>query len=303
MKHDGSPILEVSGLTKRYGENTVVDDLHLTVNRGEIFGVLGANGAGKTTAIECIQGLRSPDAGHIRLCGLDPHRDRSALSGLVGSQLQESALPDRLRVEEALRLFATEQSDPIDRVLDQWELTPHRRTAFVNLSGGQQQRLFVALALLNRPELVFLDELTQGLDPAARRMVWDLISSLRDQGTTVVLVTHYMDEAEALCDRLAIMRDGALVSAGTPTQLVERHGHPAQMTFTPPAGLDVAGLRGVCGVESLTVLNGRVELRGERTLVAHVGAALVAADAVPHDIAATETRLEDILVPLLQEQR
>jgi ABC-2 type transport system ATP-binding protein len=301
MTRTDSPILEVQGLTKRYGETTVVDDVDLAVHRGEIFGVLGANGAGKTTAIECIQGLRRPDRGHIRLCGLDPHRDRHALSGLVGSQLQESELPDRLRVEEALRLFATERSDPIEQVMDRWELTPHRRTAFANLSGGQKQRLFIALALLNRPELVFLDELTQGLDLAARRMVWELISSLRDQGTTVVLVTHYTDEAEALCDRLAIMRNGTLVSAGTPSQLVKHHSHPIQLSFTPLAGHDVAGLRSVRGVESLVVVDGRVELRGERELIAHVGAALVASDAVPADLTAAETCLEDVLIPLIKE--
>ncbi len=299
MTNHSDPIIEVRGLTKRYGATTVVDQVDLTVHRGEIFGLLGANGAGKTTTVECLQGLRRSDAGTIRLCGLDPLTEAAKLAGRVGSQLQDSALPDRLRVGEALRLFATERAAPIDEVLDDWGLTGQRRTAFANLSGGQQQRLFVALALLNRPEVVFLDELTQGLDPAARRVVWELISALRNRGTTVVLVTHFMDEAEVLCDRIAVMANGRIVDRGTPSELIERQGHPSRMVFTPPPTIAIPDLGRLPGVASVAVIGGRVEIDGSRDMVAHVGAALVANGTVPADIDVRQLQLEDALLPLL----
>lgn len=293
-------VIEVRELTKRYGQTTVVDDVSFTVAQGEVFGIVGANGAGKTTTVECLQGLRRPDGGTMQILGRDPTSGGQALAGLVGSQLQESALPDRLRVEEALRLFATERAAPIRGVLETWGLTKHRRTAFANLSGGQKQRLFVALALLNRPEVVFLDELTQGLDAAARRVVWGLIRELRAWGTTVVLVTHFMDEAELLCDRLAVMSEGRIVGMGSPTELVARYGTPTQMSFTAPEGFDVSALQGLGGVDSIATFARRVVISGGPTLVAYVGAALVAGGDVPGDIHVVETSLEDALVPLLE---
>ncbi len=294
-----NPIIEVAGLTKSYGETRVVDDVSFTVERGEVFGLLGSNGAGKTTTVECLQGLRSPDSGSMRICGLDPVRDSRALGALVGSQLQDSALPDRLRVGEALSLFATERAAPIDQVLSDWGLTAQRKTAFGNLSGGQQQKLFVALALMNRPDVVFLDELTQGLDPAARRTVWDLVEDLRAGGTTVVLVTHFMDEAEALCDRVAIMRDGRIVGTGRPDELIAQFGYAMEMSFTPPPELDVAALSQLDGVEQLAQLGSRVEVRGTAELVVHVGAALSTCSTIPSDVRVGQPCLEDVLVPIL----
>lgn len=294
-----NPIIEVSGLTKSYGSAPVVDDVSFNVERGEVFGLLGSNGAGKTTAVECLQGLRSPERGTMRVCGLDPRRDGRALGALVGSQLQDSALPDRLRVAEALALFATERAAPIDEVLAEWGLTDQRKTAFGNLSGGQQQKLFVALALMNRPAVVFLDELTQGLDPAARRTVWELVDRLRTGGTTVVLVTHFMDEAEALCDRLAIMRDGKIVGAGRPDELISQFGHAMEMSFTPPPELDLAGLARACEVDEIVQVGGRVEVRGSGGLVVHVGAALSNCHTIPADIEVGQPCLEDVLVPIL----
>ncbi len=229
----------------------VVDGLDLDVPAGEIVGLIGANGAGKTTTVECIQGLRKPDAGRLQVLGFDPVTQAGQLRPLVGSQLQSSALPDRLRVAEALDLFSTPRARDGGELLEQFGLTQRRRSVFSSLSGGERQRLFLVLALLNRPRLVILDELTQGLDPAARRNVWTAVRQLNDEGTTVLLVTHEMDEAEALCDRVAVMRAGHVIDAGAPADLVERHASTAVIRFSmpdPPAQLldQVAGSTG-CG--------------------------------------------------------
>lgn len=192
-------IVEVDHLHKAYGDVVAVDDVSLSVEQGEIFGVLGPNGAGKTTTVECIEGLRKPDRGRLRVLGLDPTREVHALRQRIGCQLQEAALPDRIKVWEALDLFASFAPRHSDwhTALESWGLRDKERVAFGTLSGGQQQRLFVALALINQPEVVFLDELMQGLDPAARRVAWELIREVRDRGATVVLVTHFMDEIES----------------------------------------------------------------------------------------------------------
>jgi ABC-2 type transport system ATP-binding protein len=213
-------VIEVEHLAKRYGSVEAVSDVSFQVAKGEIFGILGPNGAGKTTTVECLQGLRRRDGGQVRVLGLDPQHDAASLRRRIGCQLQESALPDRIRVWEALDLFATGGTDP-RTLMDQWGLTDKARTAYADLSGGERQRLFVALALVNDPEVVFLDEMTQGLDPAARRVAWQLIRRIRDRGATVVLVTHYMDEAEKLCDRLVVVDHGRVIASGTPTELIE----------------------------------------------------------------------------------
>jgi len=191
-------IIEIQNLRKTYGSTVAVDDISFEVAEGEIFGLLGPNGAGKTTTVECLQGLRHPDSGSIRVLGLDPRLEAQALRRRIGSQLQESALPDRIKVWEALDLFASVSPNASDwRVLlEQWGLAEKRKASFSSLSGGQRQRLFVALALVNSPEVVFLDEMTTGLDPAARHVAWDLIRAIRDRGTTVTLVTHFMAEAD-----------------------------------------------------------------------------------------------------------
>ena len=190
------PVVTVRGLTKSYDGRVVVDRLDLDVGSGEVVGLIGANGAGKTTTVECLQGLRRPEAGHVRVLGLDPVRDADRLRPQIGSQLQSSALPDRLRVSEAIALFAGPEAADADGLLEQFGLAHRRRSTFAGMSGGERQRLFLVLALLNRPRLVILDELTQGLDPAARREVWSAIAQLRDAGTTVLLVTHELAEAE-----------------------------------------------------------------------------------------------------------
>jgi ABC-2 type transport system ATP-binding protein len=232
----GRPALEVEGITKSYGRHPVLHDVTFSVAPGEIFGILGSNGAGKTTAVEIIQGIRHRDAGQVRLLGLDPVTERPRLRHLVGAQLQSSALPDRLRVDEALRLFARLAGDVVDwrALCDEWNLGHLRRQPFAALSGGERQRLFLALALVNRPRVVFLDELTQGLDVAARRETWDHVEHVRDEGATVVLVTHFMDEAERLCDRVGVLHGGRIVATGRPSELVASTAGPVRLRFTWP---------------------------------------------------------------------
>ena len=215
-------VIAVDGIRKTYGPTTAIRDVSFKVNRGEIFGIIGPNGAGKTTTVECIASLRTPDAGRISVDGLDPVSDARSVRERVGVQLQESALPARLRVWEALHLFASYYRDraDIDALLDDWQLTDKRNVAVAALSGGQRQRLFIALALVGSPEVVVLDELTTGLDPEVRRVTWQLVRKLRDQGVTVLLVTHFMDEVEQLCDRVAVIAGGVVVTAGTPAQLM-----------------------------------------------------------------------------------
>ncbi|WP_410587425.1 ABC transporter ATP-binding protein [Amycolatopsis sp. lyj-23] len=215
------PLIEVTDLRKCYGNRVAVDGVSFTVERGEIFGILGTNGAGKTTTVECLQGLRRADGGTISVLGLDPAADHVALTRRVGVQLQESRLPAKLRVREALELFASFYPDSadVDVLLDQLGLRDHARSYFGKLSGGQKQRVSIALALVGQPELAILDELTTGLDPHARRETWQLVEGVRATGVTVLLVTHFMDEAERLCDRVAIFDAGRVVATGTPAEL------------------------------------------------------------------------------------
>lgn len=216
------PVIEVENLRKRYGETRAVDDVSFAVERGEIFGILGPNGAGKTTTVECIEALREPDSGAISVLGLDPRRDRTELRARLGAQLQQSALPEKLRVAEALELYSSFYPEPADweKLLDELGLASKRGTAYGKLSGGQKQRLSIALALVGAPEIAVLDELTTGLDPQARRDTWRLIERVRDRGVTIVLVTHLMEEAERLCDRLAVIDAGRVVAVDSPAGLV-----------------------------------------------------------------------------------
>ncbi|WP_406639883.1 ABC transporter ATP-binding protein [Amycolatopsis sp. WGS_07] len=221
-------LIEVSELRKAYAGRVVVDGVSFSVERGEIFGVLGTNGAGKTTTVECLLGLRSPDSGTISVLGLDPARDAADLRLRVGTQLQDARLPEKLRVREALALFASFYPNPadIDVLLTQLGLTAHRDTAFGKLSGGLRQRLSIALALVGNPELAILDELTTGLDPHARQETWRLVENVRASGVTVVLVTHFMDEAQRLCDRLVLLDQGRVIATGTPADLLADTGQP-----------------------------------------------------------------------------
>jgi ABC-2 type transport system ATP-binding protein len=213
-----TPAIHVAALRKTYGTTVAVDDVSFDVFTGEIFGLIGPNGAGKTTTMECVEGLRPPDRGAISVLGLDPSRDARALQERIGVQLQEAQLQKRIKVREAVALWASLYRRPADgnRLIEQLGLGDKRDAWFMTLSGGQKQRLFIALALINDPELVFLDELTTGLDPQARRAIWDLVRGIRDRGKTVFLTTHLMEEAERLCDRVAIIDHGRIVDIGTP---------------------------------------------------------------------------------------
>lgn len=293
----GDPVLELAGLTKSYGSTRVIDDLSLHVERGEIFGILGTNGAGKTTSVECAQGIRRADGGTVRVLGCDPIHDRAALRGRVGSQLQDSHLPDRLRVSEAMHLFAN-SSAHAQSGMRAWELEDIAKVPFAGLSGGQRQRLFLALALLNDPEIVFLDELTQGLDPNARRSVWKLIEQVRDRGTTVVLVTHFMEEAEVLCDRVAVMTAGRLVALGTPNELVERHSHGVRVRYEGQAE-DAAWLEQLPGVVSARVIGSDIEVVGPSTIIAYIGSELVARGRAPVGMRVDQPDLEAALLTII----
>jgi ABC-2 type transport system ATP-binding protein len=296
-------VVTVRGLRKAYGSTVVVDGLDLDVPAGEIVGLIGANGAGKTTTVECIQGLRAPDSGTIRVLGFDPATQAQALRQLVGSQLQDSALPDRLRVGEAVELLRTRRARDGGELLEQFGLAGRRRTAFGSLSGGERQRLFLVLALLNRPQLVILDELTQSLDPAARRDVWAAVRQLHDEGVTVLLVTHEMDEAEELCGQVFVMRAGRVLDAGAPADLVDRHGGTATVRFSmpdPPAAL-LDQVRRLGCVTEVERAGARVAVRGTRAVIAHVGAALVQCGRVPADLSVHVPSLEDALLGLLAD--
>jgi ABC-2 type transport system ATP-binding protein len=220
------PVIQVSGIRKTYGRTVAIDEVSFEVNDGEIFGLIGPNGAGKTTAMECIEGIRTPDRGAISVLGLDPFRQVYKLQDRIGVQLQQAQLQKRIKVWEAVDLWASlYKKKPADaeRLLDQLGLADKRDAWFMNLSGGQKQRLFIALALINDPEVVFLDELTTGLDPQARRAIWDLVRGIRERGKTVFLTTHLMEEAERLCDRVAIIERGRIIDIDTPQRLVDRH--------------------------------------------------------------------------------
>jgi ABC-2 type transport system ATP-binding protein len=298
-------VVTVRGLRKAYGKRVVVDGLDIDVPAGEIVGLIGANGAGKTTTVECIQGLRKPDAGQLRVLGYDPVTQADQLRPHVGSQLQDSALPDRLRVAEAVRLFRTPHGYDGAELLEQFGLTARSSSAFASLSGGERQRLFLVLALLNRPRLVILDELTQGLDPAARRNVWDAIRQLHEAGTTVLLVTHEMDEAEELCAQVMVMRDGHVLDAGTPADIVNRHGAGATIRFSlpdPPAGL-FDQIAQICDVSAVDRAGSQVVVRGHRRVVAPVGAVLVRWDAVPEDMSVHVPTLEDATIKLIGAEK
>ncbi len=255
-------VIEVKNLRKTYGSVVAVDEISFEVYEGEIFGMVGPNGAGKTTTVECVEGLRKPDKGQLKVFGLDPQNDGYSLRNRIGVQLQETALQDHLKVWEALDLFASFYSNPVDwqSLLEKMNLAEKRNTAFNKLSGGQKQRLFIALSLVNNPELVFFDELTTGLDPQARRNMWDLVRDIQKQGKTVVLTTHFMEEAERLCDRVAIVDQGRIVALDTPENLIRDLGAENRVVFT---------LNGEFEAEKLNELPSvsRVEQNGDRCQV------------------------------------
>ena len=294
-------VIKVEGLYKAYGEVIAVDKVSFQVSEGEIFGMVGPNGAGKTTTIECIEGLRRPDSGQVALLGSDPWEERLTIAEQIGIQLQESALPPRLRVAEALDLFASfyQRRADANQLLDTLGLADKRSSAFSKLSGGQKQRLFIALALINSPQVVFFDELTTGLDPQARRSMWDLVRQIREQGCTVFLTTHFMEEAERLCDRVLIMDRGQIVALDTPEALVRSLGIEKRLVFTIPEHQTAPSLADLDAVQ-------RVEKSGERLVIDGHGERFVSSvvDALEdagvqyHDLRTEQPNLEDVFLTL-----
>lgn len=293
-------VIEVSHLHKRYGDTVAVDDVSFTVEAGEIFGILGPNGAGKTTTVESIEGLRTPDRGSIRVLGLDPGRDRKELRQRVGVQLQETRLPDKLRAGEALDLYASYYRRPADsrRLAEHLGIADKLRTPYRKLSGGQKQRLSIALALVGNPELAVLDELTTGLDPQARRDTWHLIEQVRDTGVTILLVTHFMDEAERLCDRLALVDAGRIAALDTPAGLVARVAREQRVRFRPSTPIDDGLLTGLPEVTAVRRAGEQVVVSGTGNLLHAVTSVLARNQIVAEELRVDQATLDDAFVNL-----
>jgi ABC-2 type transport system ATP-binding protein len=267
------PVIQVSGIRKTYGRTVAVAEASFEVNEGEIFGLIGPNGAGKTTTMECIEGLRKPDHGSIAVLGLDPFRQVYKLQNRIGVQLQQAQLQKRIKVWEAVDLWASlyhQKTSDGERLLDQLGLADKRNAWFMNLSGGQKQRLFIALALINDPEVVFLDELTTGLDPQSRRAIWDLIRGIRDRGKTVFLTTHLMEEAERLCDRVAIIEHGRVIEIDTPERLVQRHCPERTVVLDTSDPSADSCFQKIPGAEQVSCTGHRFTIRGQGDLVTEV---------------------------------
>jgi ABC-2 type transport system ATP-binding protein len=293
-------VIEVGNVHKRYGATVAVDDVSFTVDEAEIFGILGPNGAGKTTTVECIEGLRTPDRGRIRVLGLDPHTDAAELHQQLGAQLQESELPERIEVGEALELYSSFYRNPADWVelMRTLGLDSKRHTQYRKLSGGQKQRLSVALALVGRPRIAVLDELTTGLDPQARREVWALIEGIRDRGVTIVLVTHFMEEAERLCDRVAVLDHGRVVAIDSPSALAAGAGVEQRIRFRPSKPLDDRLLTSLPEVTGVTHRGGVVLVTGTGEVVNAVTSVLARNGIVAGQLRVEQANLEDAFVAL-----
>jgi ABC-2 type transport system ATP-binding protein len=291
-------VIEVRNLRKRYGSTVAVRDVSFTVERGEIFGILGPNGAGKTTTVECVAGLRTPDSGSITVLGRPPSDHE--LRRLVGVQLQESQLPEKMSVREALELYSAFYPDPVDwrALARELGLTEKLGTRYAKLSGGQKQRLSIALALVGDPRVAILDELTTGLDPQARRDTWDLIEQIRDRGVTVVLVTHFMEEAERLCDRLAVIDAGAVAALGTPAGLIAEISAEQRIRFRPSKPLDDALLTSLPEVQSVRHHGGQLEVVGTGNLLHTVTSVLAINQVIAADLRVERATLDDAFVRL-----
>lgn len=296
-------VIEVSELRKSYGGRPVVDGVSFTVQEGEIFGVLGPNGAGKTTTVECVEGLRAPDAGRVRVTGLDPIADHARVARVLGAQLQQSELQAKLTVREALELYASFHARPADwrPLAERLGLTGKLTTRFAKLSGGQKQRLFIALALIGNPRVVVLDELTTGLDPRARRDTWELIEDIRANGVTVLLVTHFMEEAQRLCDRIAVIDKGRVAALDTPAGLIRRSAGATVISFTPSAPLDDRDLNALPALASIAHKDGRVTLAGTDETVNAVITLLARSHVTAHQLRVTEATLDDAFLDLTKE--
>ncbi len=296
----GMNIVEVSDLTKRYGGHAAVDGVSFSIEEGEIFGILGPNGAGKTTTVESIAGLREPDSGTIRVLGLDPKKDRAQLRTLVGVQLQESELPDRMTVAEAVELFAAFYADPEDpaALIEDLGLTDKRDTQYRRLSGGQKQRLSIALALVGKPKVAILDELSTGLDPQARRETWHLIESIRERGVTVLLVTHLMEEAERLADRVAVIDRGRIIAIDTPAGIVARVDAEQKLRFRPSAPIEDQLLTELPEVTDVERAGSLVVVTGTGNLIHAVTSVLAQHRVVANDLRVEQANLDDAYLAL-----
>ena len=298
-------IIEVRDLVKSYSGIPAVNEITFDVREGEIFGMVGPNGAGKTTTIECVEGLRHPDTGVVRVLGMDPGRNGFALREKIGIQLQESALPDRIKVWEAMEMFASFYPKSVDGndLLEQLGLIEKRKTVFIKLSGGQKQRLFIALALINDPEVVFLDELTTGLDPKARRSIWDLVLGIRDRGKTVFLTTHFMEEAERLCNRVAIMDQAKIVALDTPSNLISSLGSEYRVVFSVQDTLDTARFQKIPAVSRIEQVDEQVTIFGnEEGLLSGIVNALEKDKIRYRSLRTEQPTLEDVFLKMTGKQ-
>jgi ABC-2 type transport system ATP-binding protein len=297
-------IVQVEKLHKSYGASVAVEEISFEVRAGEIFGMVGPNGAGKTTTIECLEGLRKPDHGLIRVLGVDPQCESQVLRERAGMQLQQSNLPDRMRVWEALDLYTSFYPKTLDwkDLIVQLGLEEKRNTPFAKLSGGQKQRLFIALALLPDPQLIFLDELTTGLDPQARHAIWDLVRDVRGRGKTVVLTTHFMEEAERLCDRVAILDHGRIVALDTPAALIRSLGAEERVVFSPDGPLPAGFVKALSGAVHLEVQEKQVTVQrhnGHQAPLVSEVVSLLAEQGIPfRDLRTEQPTLEDVFLSL-----
>jgi ABC-2 type transport system ATP-binding protein len=294
------PVIEVDNLVKRYDDVPVVNGVSFTVERGEIFGILGPNGAGKTTTVESIAGLRRPDGGRIEVLGLDPQKDSTEIKERLGVQLQESRLPDRIKVWEALDLYSSfyRSPTPWPALLEQLGLAEKRETKFAKLSGGQKQRLSIALALVGNPEVAILDELTTGLDPQARRDTWGLVEQLRDRGMTIVLVTHFMEEAERLADRVALIDSGELVALDTPAGLVARADDEQRIRFRPSSPIEDSLLTELPEVTGVTRVGDAIVITGVGNVLHAVTSVLARNQIIAEQLRVDQVTLDDAFVAL-----
>ncbi|WP_275560634.1 ABC transporter ATP-binding protein [Streptomyces sp. 5-6(2022)] len=296
------PLIEVSNLRKEYRNHVAVQDVSFSVEEGEIFGILGPNGAGKTTAVECIEGMRKRDGGEISVMGLDPLKDKdlAELRESIGIQLQQSELPPKMKVWEALELYSTFYRDPVDwrELIKDWGLSGKADTAYGSLSGGQQQRLSIALALVGKPRIAVFDELTTALDPHARRETWKLIEKVREQDVTVLLVTHFMEEAERLCDRIAIIESGRVVALDTPSGLVSRVDEQQIIRFKPSVPMDDELLTSLPEVSSVARSKSQVTVVGKGNVVYAVISVLARNQIVANELRLEQASLDDAFVAL-----
>src|SRR5438309_2793771 len=301
-QQESEQAITVQQRVERYGDFVAVNDVSFSIKEGEIFGIIGPNGAGKTTAVECISGLRVPDSGSISIHGLSPLKDRNLIRGLLGFQLQESSMPPRLKVREALRLFASFYPNPADPngLLETLGISHVKNSTYKKLSGGQKQRLSIALALVGNPKIAILDELTTGLDPEARRETWALIESARDRGVTVILVTHFMDEAERLCDRLALINHGKLVVLDAP-EAIAAHAGGSRVRFVPSKPVDDKTLYAIPGVKEIERKVAYVTVIGTGDLAASIIDSLASIGVHVSDIEARGGNLDDAFVKLTRD--